>query len=138
MSFTGLEQGSEKELPEFVEISLNLERYSWVSTKVRRDVEEIKKAIDSLLKPYFIGESAINMNQADKLKNSSDDFKFAWQKWLTFLSENGKSIKSVQQKNEAIEGLLRLSNYNEELAIDIIIQSISRGWLGFFEIIPDI
>lgn len=45
---------------------------SWIEIKVKREVEEIKKGIDSLLKPLLLTEGIKNINKSDKLKNVGD------------------------------------------------------------------
>lgn len=60
------------ELPKEVSISLHLGDYSWVSSTVPREVEAIKKAINSILKPYFVGETVNNFNTSEKMVNVGD------------------------------------------------------------------
>jgi|ERR1035437_127464 hypothetical protein len=55
-----------------ITIILHTGDYSWVEVKSKRDVEEIKKAIDSLLKPLLISESVNSFKTADKMKNAGD------------------------------------------------------------------
>ena len=56
---------------EEVTLNLNFDDYSWVSCKCKRDVEEIKKSIDSLLKPLMLSESA-NMFSVGNLMVNAD------------------------------------------------------------------
>jgi hypothetical protein len=72
ISFHGFDFDRNRELPKEVSISLHLGDYSWVEVTVPREVEAIKKGIDSLLKPYFVGESVNNFNISEKMVNNSD------------------------------------------------------------------
>lgn len=72
ISINGVSTFEDDNLPKEVSIGLHLSDSSWVNVTVPREVEAIKKGIDSLLKPYFVGESVNNLEVSDKLKNHSD------------------------------------------------------------------
>lgn len=54
-----------------INICLNTGKYSWVETSCKRNVKSIKNAIDSLLKPLYISNSKINLDNSVKLTNFS-------------------------------------------------------------------
>lgn len=57
-------------LVEEVKIQLHCEAYSWVEVKVKRDVESIKKGIESLIKPLLVSDSVYNFSKAEELVNA--------------------------------------------------------------------
>jgi len=59
-------------LPKEVNVLLHTGDSSWMEVKAKREVEDIKKAIDSLLKPLYLTDSARNLKNATVLKNASD------------------------------------------------------------------
>ena len=68
--FFGMGLNEDGSLKEEVSIILHTGRYSWVETKAKREVEAMKKAVDSLLKPLFVSDSAYNFEKSTELKNS--------------------------------------------------------------------
>jgi len=62
----------DEEIPKNTKIAITTNTYSYVSITTNRDVESIKKAIDSLLKPLMISNSIESFVIADKLKNNTD------------------------------------------------------------------
>ena len=102
ISLTGLDEDRDGVLPKTVSINLWLGDYSWVSSTVKRNPEAIKKAIDSLLKPFFIGESVTNIESADKLKNVGETDIF-----LKMVTKN-LDVVSVDYKAELKIKLLEL------------------------------
>lgn len=78
--------------------------YSWVESKCKRDVEDIKKAIDSILKPLFLTDSAVNFKKSEELKNAGDVNVI-----MKALTEN-MNIMSADYKQTLKEKLLELSN----------------------------
>lgn len=57
-------------LVEDVKIQLHCGDYSWVEIKVKREVESIKKGIESLIKPLLVSDSVYNFNKAEELVNA--------------------------------------------------------------------
>lgn len=68
LSFNGLDAFND--LKEEVSIGLSFpdSPYSWVSVTVKRNVEDIKKGIDSLLRPYFLHKTADNLIKSERLE----------------------------------------------------------------------
>jgi hypothetical protein len=59
-------------LPSEVRVVLHTGDWSWLEVKAKREVEDIKKAIDSVLKPLYLTDSATNVKRATLLKNASN------------------------------------------------------------------
>ena len=59
-------------LSKTVDVKLWTGGNSWISVKANREVEDIKEAIDSILKPLYLTDSARNLKNAVALKNASD------------------------------------------------------------------
>lgn len=55
-----------------IEVILHTGRYSWISSKCKRNCKEIRTTIDTILKPLFISDSVDNFNRADKLNDVED------------------------------------------------------------------
>jgi len=65
----------------------------------------------------------------------SDLFLESWQLWKDFRFEYDKfKYKGVFSEQLALKKLSELSDFNEKEAIEIIEQSISRQWTGFYEV----
>jgi len=63
---------NDERLPETVRIVLHTGWCSWIQIEVKREVEEIKKGIDSMLKPLLVSDSIYNINKAQELKNAGN------------------------------------------------------------------
>lgn len=59
-------------LPKEVRVVLHTGDWSWMEVKAKREVEDMKKAIDSILKPLCLTDSASNMKKAMLLTNVSN------------------------------------------------------------------
>jgi len=65
----------------------------------------------------------------------SVEFHKAWNNWIFYKKSEFKfSYKSVQTEQSALKKLSTLSEGNERIAIEIIYESISNGWKGFFKL----
>jgi len=79
-----------------------------------------------------------------KLKNTepelnipffTENFKTQWQLWKVFRDKEHKfKYKTVISEQAALNDLHNLSSGSEKIAIDIIHQSMAKGWKGFFEL----
>lgn len=65
-------RSSNFKLTKDVSISLWTGNYSWIEIKVPREVEAIKKGIDTLLKPLLLTDSVSCLTLSEKLKNVSN------------------------------------------------------------------
>ena len=65
LSWTGFK---DDKIPEEVKIILWTGQYSWVENKCKREVGEIIKSLDSLLKPLLLTNGVTFVNESDKYK----------------------------------------------------------------------
>lgn len=65
---------------------------------------------------------------------NSEDFKKAWQLWSDYKKQQFNFIYKPIGLQGALKELSELSNGSESDAIKIIIQSIQKGWKGFFKL----
>ena len=68
-------------------------------------------------------------------KENPDPEKYppSFQKWLAYKKERKQKYTPTGEK-QCLEKLKKLSNWNEDIAIQIVDQSIERGWSGLFEL----
>ncbi len=78
-------------LSDTIQIFLHNGDYSWVETKVPREVEAIKAGIDGLLKPLLLTNAANDVATADKLSTQNVD---------ALLHELDKNMSLVSSKVE--------------------------------------
>lgn len=90
-------------LPKEVKITLHTGKYSWVEVKAKRKVEDIKQAIDSLLKPLLVSESVNFFETSEKL----DNFKNV--EIVIKKMDNIFSVKSESYKKELKKRLLEMA-----------------------------
>ena len=90
-------------ISEEVRVVLHTGEYSWVESTVKREVEEIKKAIDSMLKPLFVSDSAYNFSKSEQLKNAGNI-----ELYLTSLTKNLEHV-SMDYKSTLKQKLLEMA-----------------------------
>lgn len=71
--------------------------YSWISHKCKRNVDDIKKGIDSLLKPLMVSDAANLINISDKMENFKD-FDVVLKKLSSSLDVSKTDIKTQVKK----------------------------------------
>lgn len=65
----------------------------------------------------------------------TENFKTQWQLWKVYKSkEFNFKYKSVQSEQASLTELSNLSQKSEKTAIEIINQSMAKGWKGFFQL----
>ena len=64
----------------------------------------------------------------------SDEFLETWKLWKDYRMEIKKPFKGVISEQSQLKKLSKLSNGDQQTAIEIINQSISNNWQGLFEI----
>lgn len=64
----------------------------------------------------------------------SEVFKNKWELWKDYRKEIKKPIKGVISEQAALKDLSEMANLNENTAIQIINQSMSKNWQGLFEL----
>lgn len=101
LTFSGLDAFNK--VSEYVEISYSVAWGSWVSIKVKRNVEDIKKGIDSILKPLFLTTAATNVINNDKLE-TNEQLDVLFNKLVGFTIHDASAKDYLKQK------LLELSN----------------------------
>ena len=74
-------------------------------------------------------ENSITLPFAD------DPFTEMWKNWKEYKKKEFKfQFKSAQSEQASLNELMNLSNGKQETAIAIILQSMAKGWKGFFEL----
>ena len=91
--------------------------------EVVRDWEEIEKEskMDSLVFPFDSQEFLDIWNYWKQVKKEEHNFRY----------------KSKISEQAALKKVMKLSEGNEQTAIEIIMQSIENGWKGFFKLKED-
>ena len=68
----------------------------------------------------------------------SNEFIEIWESWKDYKKKEFKfTYKTSQSELAALNGLVTLSNGNEDIAIKIINQSLANGWKGLFNLKED-
>lgn len=101
LTFYGLDTCNK--ISEYVEISYLIAFGSWVSVKVKRNVEDIKKGIDSILKPLFLSDAATGIINDDKLE-SNEQLDVLFNKLVGFTKHESSGREELKNK------LLQLAN----------------------------
>jgi len=70
LDIVGLSSFLEKEE---VSVILFIDNYKWINIDCKKDVEPIKNAINSIMKPLLLTDALLNLNLAEQLKTSTDD-----------------------------------------------------------------
>jgi len=96
---------SNNELTKDVRISLWTGDYSWVEVVALREVEAIKKGIDTLLKPLLLTDSVDCLNLADKMKNVSN-LDITMNELVGFSSQNVSYKETLKSKLQEVIGKL--------------------------------
>ena len=101
LTFSGLDTFNK--ISEYVEISYSIAFGSWVSVKVKRNVEDIKKGIDSILKPLFLSDAATGFINGDKL-GTNEQLDVMFNKLIGLSSHKSSGREELKHK------LLELAN----------------------------
>lgn len=66
---------------------------------------------------------------------TSEKFMKYWETWKDYKSQDHKfKFKSAGSEQASLNELVKLSDGHEDVAIKIIMQSMAKGWKGFFEL----
>jgi hypothetical protein len=97
------------------------------------------------LKRNTIKESIVNENKVKKIHKESieivfpfvsENFKKMWNNWILFKKQQHNfTYKSSMSEQGALKDLSKISDGNEQMAIDLIENAISKGWKGIYK--PD-
>lgn len=94
------------------------------------DKNEKENAVEKIKKP-----KSKNENLEIVFPFDNENFKGEWLNWKIYKSKEFKfNYKSIQSEQSSLMQLANLSGNNEKTAIEIIRQSMSNGWKGFFEL----
>ena len=95
--------------------------------------ESTSESIDSIDKPLTINNEPITKEQGIVFPFDSDTFLTQWNIWKEYRKGEDKfNYKTNISEQAALAKLSKLANQKEDQAIEIINQSISNGWKGFF------
>jgi len=125
---------------------LELQKYSLLDENlnvIKRPFEDPSKGLERVTcngnsNSKGNGKGKSSGNKAEKLEIvfpfESDDFLKMWQHWKNYKSKEFK-FKFISEESEqsALNGLAKLAK-TENIAIEIISQSMENGWKGFFEL----
>jgi hypothetical protein len=90
---------------------------------------------ESKVKESKIKESKLKDSKEVIFPFDSDKFKNYWSLWVEYKKvQHNFTYKSPIIIQSSLNDLVKLSKGNEEVAIKIIDQSISKSWKGFFEL----
>ena len=97
-----------------------------------KDKEEVKEK--EMVKEKTWHDNFKNFHEKIIYPFELPEFGEAWDLWIAYRTE--KKIKSYKPIGEqaALKDVSDLSNHNLQTAIDIIHQSIKKGWQGLFEL----
>jgi hypothetical protein len=85
---------------------------------------------DNELKEKSVKQLPRGTGELIPLPFNSDAFTFAWNEWNDYRREIRKKLTPATAKKQ----LKKLAGYPEQVAIEMITQSIEKGWQGLFEI----
>lgn len=71
------------------------------------------------------------------LPYSSDKFRNAWNEWMLYRRENGLRTYKPMGLKKTFALLVKQSQGNEQIAIDMIDQAMAYNWQGIYPIKPD-
>lgn len=115
-------------------------------SKSKKNVANAKRTpSETLAKPSNIEKEKEEEQEKSKNKKKieevlifpfdSDRFKSFWKIWKDYKKQNHKfSYKGILSEQASLKELSELSEGNEEIALKIIEQSISKGWKGLFKL----
>ena len=100
---------------------------------IKRKKEE--KGIVVAEKPIVVAEKPIKLTKIDLqvLANMSEEFRMVWEEWINYAAAKNKLYDSLPQKKAAIEGLVRDSDYDEDMAIKMIQKAMANNWINFYK-----
>jgi hypothetical protein len=94
-----------------------------------------RKEKESKVKESKLKESKLKENKEVVFPFVSDEFKKYWEHWLEYKKEQFNfTYKSAITLQATLNQLSKLSDGKENIAIEIIKQSIFNGWKGFFQL----
>jgi len=99
----------------------------------KKDVK--KKNISKSLVLDMETETETEIKSKNVLLPYGEKFAEKWEEWKKYkLIQHKFKYKSRETENASIAQIVKFAKSNEQMAIDIIDQSIANGWKGFFEL----
>jgi hypothetical protein len=141
-----LENNTKWFIPSFIEFQYpsGLNENNKAHTGIIKNLERYKEQIDNykpLISPLQ-GDKDMVMDKVmvkDKVKVmvmlpfESEEFINYWEMWKEFKRKQFKfTYATPQSEQAALKDLVKLSNGDEQIALQIIEQSLAKGWKGFF------
>ena len=85
---------------------------------------------------YLYNKNKDNKNKEEKQKGFDvlETFKEPYNTWMSYKAERRESYKSEKSKEQFYKLLLKLSNNNHLIAMQIVNQSMANNWAGIFPI----
>jgi hypothetical protein len=135
-------------IPSFIEFQYpsGLSENNKAHTGIIKSLEKYKHEIDNFkpLESPLQGDKVMVMDKVmdkDKVKVmvmlpfESEEFSNYWTMWKDFKKKQFKfTYATPQSEQAALKDLVKLSNGDEQIALQIIEQSLAKGWKGFFAI----
>ena len=141
-----LENNTKWFIPSFIEFQYpsGLSENNKAHTGIIKNLERYKEQIDNykpLISPLQ-GDKDMVMDKVmvkDKVKVmvilpfESEEFINYWEMWKEFKRKQFKfTYATPQSEQAALKDLVKLSDGDEQIALQIIEQSLAKGWKGFF------
>jgi hypothetical protein len=141
-----LDKGTKWFIPSFIEFQYpsGLSENNKAHTGIIKSLEKYKHEIDNFkpLESPLQGDKVMVMDKVmdkDKVKVmvilpfESEEFLNYWTMWKDFKKKQFKfTYATPHSEQAALKDLVKLSNGDEQIALQIIEQSLAKGWKGFF------
>jgi len=135
-----LENNTKWFIPSFIEFQYpsGLSENNKAHTGIIKNLERYKEQIDNY-KPLISPLQGDKVMVKDKVKVmvtmpfESEEFINYWEMWKEFKRKQFKFTYATPQSEQAsLKDLVKLSAGDERIALEIIEQSMAKGWKGFF------
>jgi hypothetical protein len=101
--------------------------------QMRQEATTVAQSIEENRTSKEVVKKAVKKEEPILMPFEGERFAEVWATWKGYKKEEKRfSYKSRVSEQEALSKLQKLSNNDEQRAIEIIQQSIANGWSGFF------
>jgi hypothetical protein len=101
--------------------------------QMRQEATTVAESIEENRTSKEVVKKAVKKEEPILMPFEGEPFAEVWATWKGYKKEEKRfSYKSRVSEQEALSKLQKLSNNDEQRAIEIIQQSIANGWSGFF------
>jgi hypothetical protein len=101
--------------------------------QMRQEATTVAESIEENRTSKEVVKKAVKKEEPILMPFEGERFAEVWATWKGYKKEEKRfSYKSRVSEQEALSKLQKLSNNDEQRAIEIIQQSIANGWSGFF------